>query len=70
MFKVLKKLVYKCLVSFLIRNNYFNKSQFRFWKHHLTVHAAIILVENKTQTFSEKKPIVGNDLSYKLIAVI
>ena len=56
--KILEKIVYKRLVSFLIRQNFFHKNQFGFRKKYLTSHATTLLVENITAAFEKKQCMV------------
>ena len=57
--KFLEKLVYRRLLSFLSRQNFFHENQFGFRKNHSTSHAATLLVENITNAFEEKKKVFG-----------
>ena len=52
--KILEKLVYWRLLSFLTRQNFFHENQFGFRKNYSTSHAATLLVENITNAFEEK----------------
>ena len=52
--KILEKIVYKRLVSFLIRQNFFHENQFGFGKKYSTSHAATLLGENITAAFQKK----------------
>ena len=56
--KILEKIVYKRLVSFLIRQNFFHQNQFGFRKKYSTSHATTLLVENIT-VVSPKKAMYG-----------
>ena len=51
--KILEKIAYKRLVSFLIRQNFFHKNQFGIRKKYLTSHATTLLVENITAAFEK-----------------
>ena len=51
--KILEKLVYKCLASFLTRQGFFHKNQFGFRKNFSTSHATTLLVENITTAFEK-----------------
>ena len=55
--KILEKLVYRRLLSFLTRQNFFHENQFGFRKNYSTSHAATLLVENITNAFEEKKKV-------------
>ena len=55
----IESLVYKPLVSFLIRQNFFHKNQFGFRKKYSTSHATMLLVENFTAAFEKKQCMVG-----------
>ena len=55
----MEKIVYKRLVSFLVRHNFFHKNQFSFGKKYLTSHATTLLVENITAAFKKKQCMVG-----------
>ena len=57
--KILEKLVYQRLLSFLTRQNFFHENQFRFRKNYSISHAATLLVENITNAFEEKKKVIG-----------
>ena len=51
--KILEKLVYKRLVSFLNGQSFFHKNQFGFRKNFFTSHATTLLVENITTIFEK-----------------
>ena len=53
--KVLEKIVYKRLVSFLIRQNFFHKNQFGFRKKCSTSHATRLFAEIITAAFEKKQ---------------
>ena len=57
--KILEKLVYRRLLSFLTRQNFFPENQFDFRKNYSTSHAATLLVENIANAFEEKKKVIG-----------
>ena len=57
--KILEKLVYKRLVSFLTEQGFFHKNQFGFRKNFSTSHAITVLVENITTAFEKKQSKVG-----------
>ena len=57
--KILEKLVYKRLVSFLTRQGFFHKNQFGFRKNFSTSHATTLLVENITTAFEKKQSMIG-----------
>ena len=53
--KILDKLVYNRIYSFLTKHNFFFESQFGFRKKHSTGHAAYLLVDKITDAFENKK---------------
>ena len=55
MFKILEKLVYNRIISFLNKQNFFYKYQFGFRKNHSTLHAISLLTENITDAFEKKR---------------
>ena len=58
--KILEKLVYKRLVSFLTRQGFFfHKNQFGFRKNFSTSHATTLLVKNITTAFEKKESMIG-----------
>ena len=57
--KILEKLVYKRLVSFLNGQSFFHKNQFGFRKNFSTSHATTLLVENITTAFEKKQSMIG-----------
>ena len=57
--KILEKLVYKRLVSFLNGQSFFHKNQFGFRKNFFTSHATALLVENITTAFEKKQSMFG-----------
>ena len=57
--KILEKIVSARLVSFLIRQNFFHKTQFGFWKKYSTSHATTLFVENTTAAFELEQCMVG-----------
>ena len=59
MSKILEKLVYTRLVSFLIRNSFFHETQFGFRPNNPTSHATTLLIENITEAFEAKQAMVG-----------
>ena len=59
MSKIVEKLIYRRLVSFLNQQNFFHKYQFNFRKNHSTNHATTLLVENITRAFEEKQATIG-----------
>ena len=59
MSKILEKLVYTRLVSFLNRNGFFHETQFEFRPNHSTSHATTLLIENITEAFEGKQAMVG-----------
>ena len=58
MSKILEKLVYTRLVSFLNRNGFFHETQFGFRPNHSTSHATTLLIENITEAFEAKQAIL------------
>ena len=58
MSKVLEKLVYTCLVSFLNGDGFFHETQFGFRPNHFTSHATTLLIENITEAFEAKQAMV------------
>ena len=59
MSKILEKLVYTRLVSFLNRNGFFHETQFEFRPNHSTSHATTLLIENITEAFEGKQAMVA-----------
>ena len=59
MSKVLEKLVYTRLVSFLNRKGFFHEMQFGFRPNHSTSHATTLLIEKITEAFEAKQAMVG-----------
>ena len=59
MSKILEKLVYNRVISFLNRQNFFFQYQFGFRKNHSTCHATTLLVENITEAFENKEFVLG-----------
>ena len=59
MSKILEKLVYNQVISFLHKQNFFCKYQFGFRKNHSTLHAISLLTENITDAFENKEQILG-----------
>ena len=57
--KLLEKVMYNRLYSFLEKQNFFYNYQFGFRKNHSTTHAISILVEKISQSFSCKKATLG-----------
>ena len=57
--KILEKLVYKRLVSFLNGQGFFHKNQFGFRKNFSTSHATTLLVQNITTSFEKKQSMIG-----------
>ena len=57
--KILEKLVYKRLDSFLNGQSFFHKNQFGFRKKISTSHATTLLVENITTAFEKKQSMIG-----------
>ena len=55
MSKILEKLVYNRVISFLNKPNFFCKYQFSFRKNHSTLHAISLLTENITDVFEKKR---------------
>ena len=57
--KILEKIVYNRLYSFLSPSNFFYDLQFGFRKNHSTSHAATVMVENITKSFEDKEYTLG-----------
>ena len=57
--KILEKLVYKRLLSFLIINNILNQNQFGFRKNHSTDFAIIQLLDKITDLLAKKEQIIA-----------
>ena len=57
--KILEKLVYRRVVSFLTGQGFFHKNQFGFKKIFSTSHATTLLVENITTAFEKKQSMIG-----------
>ena len=57
--KLLEKIMYNRLYSFLEKQNFFYNYQFYFRKNHSTTHAISILVEKISQSFACKKATLG-----------
>ena len=62
MCKILEKLVYNRVISFLNKQNFFYKYQFGFRKNHSTLHAISLLTENITYDFEKKEQVLGISL--------
>ena len=59
MSKLLEKIVYNRLFSFLTHTKQLSSTQFGFRQGHSTRHAASLLIEKITNAFEEKKQIMG-----------
>ena len=59
MSKILEKLVYNQIISFLNKQNFFYKYQFGFRKNHSTLHVISLLTENITDAFEKKEQVLG-----------
>ena len=59
MSKILEKLVYNRVISFLNKQNFFYKYQFGFKKNYSTFHAISLLTENITDAFEKKEQVLG-----------
>ena len=59
MSKIMEKLMYKRLLSFLNRQHFFYKYQFGFRKNHSTSHATALLAENICKAFEKKQTTIG-----------
>ena len=57
--KILEKIVYNRLYSFLSQSNLFYDLQFGFRKNHSTSHAAAVMVENIIKSFEDKEYTLG-----------
>ena len=62
MSKILEKLVYNRVISFLNKQNFFYKYQFGFKKNYSTLHAISLLTENITDAFEKKEQVLGTFL--------
>ena len=59
MSKILERIFYKRLCSFLSQVDFFHQYQFGFRKKHSTSNALTVMVENVTKAFEEKKIYTG-----------
>ena len=59
MSKILEKVMYKRVLSFLNQHQFFYDGQFGFRKKHGTNHALTLLVENITEGFENKQSVLG-----------
>ena len=59
MSKILEKLMYNRIISFLNKQNFFYKYKFGFKKNHSTLHAIFLLIENITNAFEKKEQVLG-----------
>ena len=59
MSKILERIFYKRLCSFLSQVDFFHQYQFGFRKKHSTSNALTVMVENVTKAFEEKKYTLG-----------
>ena len=59
MSKILEKLIYVRLISFLNQQKFFNAHQFGFRKNHSSSHASILLIEEITKAFKSKQHVLG-----------
>ena len=59
MSKILEKIMYKRLYSFLSRSNFFHSQQFGFRNNHSTNHALLSMISDITKAFEERKYTVG-----------
>ena len=57
--KILEKIMYRRLYSFLNQQNFFYDKQFGFRKHHSTSHAISLMVDTITQSFACKHFTLG-----------
>ena len=57
--KLLEKIVYKRLFSFLTHTKQLFSTQFGFRQGHFTNHTVSLLIEKITNAFEEKKQIMG-----------
>ena len=55
MSKILERIFYKKLCSFLSQVDFFHQYQFGFRKKHSTSNAVTVMTENVKKTFEEKK---------------
>ena len=51
--KILEKLMYKRLISFIQRHNLFYEKQFGFREHHSTMHAALLITDKIQRAIEE-----------------
>ena len=58
MSKMLERIFYKRLYSFLSQSDFFHQNQFGFRKH-FTSNALTVMIENVTKAFEEKKYTLG-----------
>ena len=59
MSKVLEKIMYNRVISFLNKLHFFYKHKYGFRKKYSTCHATSVLAESITDAFEKKKPILG-----------
>ena len=59
MSKILEKIVYKMLFSFLNRLRFFFQHKFGFRKDHSTSNDTTIMIESNTRAFEDKKYTMG-----------
>ena len=57
--KILEKIMYRRLCTFLDQSNFFSVHQFGFRKHHNTSHAITFMVHKITESLSHKVPTLG-----------
>ena len=51
--KILEKLMYKRLISFIQRHTLFHEKQFGFREHHSTMHAALLITDKIQRAIEE-----------------
>ena len=59
MFKVLEKIMYNRVISFLNKLDFFYKHQYGFRKKYFTCHATSVLAESITDAFEKKEHVLG-----------
>ena len=59
MSKLLERLVYNRILSYLNKENFFFENQFGFRKNHSTCHATTLLVESIADAFENRKSVLG-----------
>ena len=57
--KILEKIVYKRLYSFITHTNNFSSQQFGFRQNHSTTHATTLLINNIVDAFEKRQSVLG-----------